>query len=373
MKSNGLKVLVFVPHFFKQGGVALFYKSLRPFFGSNFKYFFRGNRSSNNENWAIFNYFIDYIKFLIHLLFHKTDFILINTSLAKSGCSRDAVFIYILKLFNKDFMVFFHGWNKDYEQRIETNKGFNKFPLNQFKKASSVVVLAKDFKSKLESWGFEKKIYLGKTVVENNLIEGYVNPTKKFLGESIFTFIFLARVEKAKGIIEALQIYRQIQLMNPSKKMQFKIGGEGSFLKPAKDFVAMNNIQDVHFLGHVEGLEKRLLLEEGHFLLFPSYSEGMPLSVLEAMAFGIPCMVTAVGGLKDFFVDKEMGVLLEDLDLIKAVDNVNTIINDQNWLIQISNMNYHFAQKNFLASHVAESLKELIVDVYKKKSHAQKF
>lgn len=367
------KVLIFVPHFFKTGGVTLFYKSIRPYFGSNYKYFFRGNRSSNHEKWAIFSYLLDYTKFLIHLMIYKTDFIVLNTSLAKSGCNRDAVFIFILKLFKKKFMVFFHGWNKEYEEQVEMNSGFNKFPLNQFKKASSVVVLAKDFKSKLESWGFDQKIYLGKTVVENNLIEGYVNPAKKFLDESIFTFIFLARVEKAKGIIEALQIYKQIQLINPNKKMQFKIGGEGSFLKPAKDFVAMNNIHDVHFLGHVEGLEKRLLLEDGHFLLFPSYSEGMPLSVLEAMAFGIPCMVTAVGGLKDFFVDKEMGVLLENLDIIKAVDNVNAIINDQNWLIKISNKNYHFAQENFLASLVAESLKELIVDVYKMKSNAPKF
>ncbi|MCL6260436.1 glycosyltransferase family 4 protein [Aquiflexum sp. TKW24L] len=290
--------------------------------------------------------------------------IVLNTSLAKSGCSRDAVFIFILKLFKKNFIVFFHGWNKEYEEKVELNSGFNKFPLNQFKKASSVVVLAKDFKSKLESWGFKQEIYLGRTVVEDNLVKGFKNPILKFKDDSIFTFIFLARLEKSKGIIEAIQVFREIQKRNSSKKFQFKIGGEGGFFQEAKIYVADNGIPGVFFLGHVDGLVKRQLLEEGHFLLFPSYSEGMPLSVLEAMAFGLPCMVTAVGGLKDFFVDKKMGVLLDNLDIEKAAESVNSIINDLQLLTDISTTNFYFAQEHFLASHIAESLKELILTVY---------
>lgn len=362
--NRKLKTLVFVPHFFKQGGVALFYKTLRPFLGSEFRYFHRGNRSSGNENMAAIFYLADYLKLFWILMTQKNDFFVLNTSLANSGCNRDAVFIRILTLFNKKFMVFFHGWNKGYERKIDETRGYQSYPIIQFKNAVAFIVLAKEFKTKLESWGFSQPIYLGKTVVDPILLQGYKWNQQKFRVIDEFSFLFLARVEKAKGILEAIDLFAGMQALNPSRRLSLRIGGDGSFLSEAKKYVNDKKISNVQFLGHLEGDDKRRVLETSHFFLFPSHGEGMPLSVLEALAFGLPCIVTPVGGLKDFFLDQEMGLLMKSPEISDNVSALNQMINDADLLERISKFNFNFAKTNFLASNVARELNAVFLEVY---------
>jgi glycosyltransferase involved in cell wall biosynthesis len=196
------------------------------------------------------------------------------------------------------------------------------------------------------------------------LIDGYSNNTEKFQEISSFNFLFLARIEKAKGIMEALELFYLIQKANPTKKFNLRIGGNGPYLKQAKQFVLNKSIENVEFLGHIEGKEKRNAFESSHFFLFPSHGEGMPLAVLEAMAFGLPMLVTAVGGLKDIFKDGDMGVLLDSLDMNKAIEALIPLINDENMLIRISNFNYNYSRENFMSSEVANNLDQIILEVY---------
>lgn len=364
--NNGFKTLIFVPHFFKPGGVGLFFKSIRPFLGSNYRYFHRGNKSVTNEKLAGIHYMQDYFRLVWLLLTQKNDFFVINTSLAKSGCNRDAIFIWLLSVFRKRFMVFFHGWNKAYAAGIDQSGGFDSYPLNKFKDAEAIVVLAKEFREKLFEWGFSQPVFLGRTVVDQSLIADYIFDAKRFNQGGPFNFLFLARVEQGKGIFEAVEIFAKIQALNPNLTFNFDVGGDGSFLGKLKEYVSLNNIKNVNFLGHVEGNEKRKALENAHFFLFPSHSEGMPLSVLEAMAFGIPCLVTPVGGLKDFFLPGEMGVLLDSpKNIDEAVEMVQNLITKPDELKRIARFNHEFAMENFLAPKVACELDGLISRVFK--------
>jgi glycosyltransferase involved in cell wall biosynthesis len=356
MEFKEIKILVFVPYFFKQGGIALFFKSLMPHFDGNYSYFFRGNKSSTYDKLAFYYYFLDYISFFRELITKKNDFFILNTSLAKSGCYRDAVFILLLKLFKKKFIVFFHGWDKNYEKKIDAQKQPKPFPINQFKKAQGIVVLATDFKTKLRDWGFHQPVFLGRTVVEESLLKGYTNDVERFTNTQCFTFLFLARVEKTKGVIEAINIFESIQKSNPDSSYRLLIAGNGSYLNNVKKFVRDRGIFNVDFLGHIEGDEKRNAFIRSHFFLFPSYTEGMPLSVLEAMAFGLPVLTTSVGGLKDFFVDKKMGVLIDNPFEEKAVGLVDNLIKDKKKLMEMSEFNYKYANENFNASVVAKDL-----------------
>lgn len=355
------KILMLVPHFFKKGGVVFFYKSLVSHFVGDYLYFQRGNRSDKHEQLAVISYLWGYVRFLWIMATKKIDFVVINTSLGKSGCYRDAFFIRLLQLFGKKFMVFFHGWNKDYEHLIDTKRAYENYPFNQFMGASGIIVLSQEFKDKLQSWGYEKEISLGTTFFEEDLIKGFELNTSKFNNPEPFRFLFLSRIEKEKGIIEAIRIFDRIQKANPDKQFVFRVGGKGGFLKSAKKYVTDEAIENVAFLGHLEGEDKTKVLKNSHFFLFPSYGEGMPLAVLEAMAFGLPIMATAVGGLRDIFQDKKMGVLLEDLDLNTAFNAVQDLILDEGRLAEIARFNHEYALKHFRSSEVAQKLERMIL------------
>jgi glycosyltransferase involved in cell wall biosynthesis len=365
MNKKKPNILIFTPHLSKSGGVATFYKSIKPHFKNEFKFFTRGNKSEKLKSIAIVFYILDYLKFLFVLLTNQIDFFVINTSFGRAGCYRDAIFIKLISLFNKNrFVVFFHGWDKKYESKIDRNENFKDFPINQFFYATGIIVLASEFKLKLESWNYKNRIYLGKTFVEESLVKGYLNNLDKFNSPETFNFLFLSRIEKTKGIIEAIEIFDLIQKANPSRKFNLRIAGNGSFLNNLKNLITLRGIQNIEFLNHIEGLDKRKAFEASHFFLFPSYTEGMPLAVIEAMAFGLPMMVTAVGGLNDIFKDGEMGILLKDLNIEEAFHAVNNLVNDEKRLRYISNFNFQYANKNFLSSIVANELEILINDLF---------
>jgi glycosyltransferase involved in cell wall biosynthesis len=365
-----MKILFLVPHLFKHGGVASYYTSLRDNLGSDYVYFFRGNRSSVITKESYLDYFLDYFRFIKVLNSHKFDLIVINTSLAKIGCTRDAVFIFLLKLFKKKFIVFFHGWSKGYEIQISSQKKYNSFPIRQFKKASAIIVLATDFKEVLKSWGFNQRIYLETTIIGDDLLKNFnINKNKYAVKDKPFTFLFLARIEKAKGIFETIKLFDSIQKYYSERKFKLLLAGDGTASEELKEYIKKNNIPNIEFLGHIVGSKKENALLNAHFFLFPSYGEGMPISVLEAMAFGLPVLTTSVGGLKDFFEDGKMGVLLENLDIEIALKKSLPILENPKQLAEISEYNHHYASEKFKSSEVSKRLKKIISEVLENNSY----
>ena len=69
--------------------------------------------------------------------------------------------------------------------------------------------------------------------------------------------------------------------------------------------------EDVFFAGWVDGERKEELIMDSQVLLSPSYNEGLPVSILEAAAHGMPIVATDVGDISSVVRDGENGVLIE--------------------------------------------------------------
>lgn len=73
-----------------------------------------------------------------------------------------------------------------------------------------------------------------------------------------------------------------------------------------KKFVKEKNLESfVSFYGRLEGEEKERKLKDADLFVFPSYSEGSPFSVVEAMEYGLPVIATRVGNLPEIFEDEK--------------------------------------------------------------------
>jgi glycosyltransferase involved in cell wall biosynthesis len=113
-------------------------------------------------------------------------------------------------------------------------------------------------------------------------------------------------------------------------------------------------------VGYVKGDEKYSLLASGNLFVFPSYSEGMPNAVLEAMAVGLPIVTTRVGGINDFFIEDRMGSFIEKKDVQSIVNKVEYLYLNKNLRQQISNINIDYASKTFKGETVFKKLKNVI-------------
>ncbi|MBO5173455.1 MAG: glycosyltransferase family 4 protein [Bacteroidaceae bacterium] len=343
-----MKILINTPHLSLAGGVANHYKGLKPYWNEKVIYNQIGKRSEKSGNGVYWLPF-DIVKFIVKIIFLQPDIILLNPSLGKSAIKRDFLFLKIAKLFGKKTAIFFHGFNTDTIKYLNTE-----YLRNNLNKCECILILAKEFANIVKSWGVTAPIHLTTTKVDNRLIDGFDIATKNYNTQNI---LFLARIEKAKGIYTALDAVKILQ--EKDKGIKFRVAGTGGELKNAKQYAIDNNIA-VDFLGSISGDTLINEFNTANIYILPTHGEGMPTSVLEAMAFGLPIITRPVGGICDFFENDKMGLLIESLDPQEYAKVIESYINNPLKNKEISIYNYNYAMKNFMASQVANKIENIL-------------
>lgn len=353
-----MKVLITVPRLDLPGGVANYYKILRPHLPSDKEYFEVGNKSGEKGFFNTFSrFFTDYRKF--HIKLSKGDYRLVhvNPSLGPKSVIRDGLIILIAKLHKKKVLVFFRGWDLGCERVIK--RYF--LPLFQliYGKADGFIVLANEFKQKLELMGCHSSVFVETTVVEDSIFSNTCSRNNNNAEDKEFlTILFLSRIEKEKGIYEAIQAFATLKQKYPHTLL--KIAGDGPEYKKAKAFAQQQKISDIEFLGFVENKIKEQVFTNADIYLFPSsYGEGMPTSVLEAMAYGLPVITRPISGLRDFFEDGRMGYITDSLNSAVFADLLEKLIVDRTLRNEMGCYNQNYARQRFSASKVAARLQRI--------------
>lgn len=120
---------------------------------------------------------------------------------------------------------------------------------------------------------------------------------------------YIGRFDGGKGVndlIEAIPL-----IMEERNDIKFILIGDGPLFGKIKNQVKNHVIsQKVELIGWVDHKRVADFLNELTLLILPSYSEGLPTIVLEAMACGTPVLVTPVGGIPDVVRDEKTGFIL---------------------------------------------------------------
>ena len=340
-----MKILINIPKIY--GGVYNHYWGLHPYWNECVKYNSIGRRTWRKLSGIIWLPW-DLLKFSLIIIFWNPDVVLINPSFTFSAIKRDTFFVRVALYFRKKTFVFFHGWNKE-ETKIDKEK-----LVKTLNKTSGIIVLAQEFKNLLLKMKVSVPINIVSTKVNDKLLENFMIENRQ--GE-IETLLFLARVEKKKGIYTLVNAFAILKKQHAHLKL--RIVGDGTALQEIKDYVEKEKIKDICFTGRLSGEKIVKEFTESDIYILPTHGEGMPASVLEAMAFGLPVITRPVGGLIDFFTE-EMGSLLESLEPQDYANEIEKYINSSELTKKISTFNYNFANKNFLASSVAKKTENIL-------------
>lgn len=130
---------------------------------------------------------------------------------------------------------------------------------------------------------------------------------------SSLRFGYIGRIDiQGKGLIKLLDGYHQFVHATQSD-VALHIIGDGPELPELKRYAAKLGLEKrVHFPGSIYGDEKFSYLRTLHAFILPSESEGMPGVVLEALACGIPCIVSKATNLGEFIADAFAGIVLAE-------------------------------------------------------------
>lgn len=344
-----MKILINTPYLLLSGGVANHYKGLKPYWNEKVIYNQIGKRSEKSGNGVYWMPF-DIIKFIIKIIFFKPDIVILNPSLGKSAINRDFIFLKIAKAFGKEVVVFFHGFNTENIKYLNID-----YLKNNLNKCKFIFILAKEFADIIESWGVVVPIYLTTTKVDDRLIDKFDISTKNFNTKNI---LFLARIEKAKGIYTTLDAIKILQ--EKDFDITLRVAGTGSELEKTRQYALDKNIK-ADFLGNISGDTLINEFKTANVYILPTtHGEGMPTSVLEAMAFGLPVITRPVGGICDFFENDKMGKLIESLEPQEYAQEIEKIISDPTTIKAMSRYNHNYAKEYFMASSVAKRVESFL-------------
>ena len=146
-------VLVTTPPLDKPGGVAAYFRALRPHLAGDVRYFTVGARSERESALrAAARLLTDSWRFLCALAMEPCDLVHLNPSLGAKAVLRDGLLLVIAKAFGKPVVVFTHGWDHDFERKLKAHF-LPLFRLAYFR-ADSFMVLAREFRDRLRDMGY---------------------------------------------------------------------------------------------------------------------------------------------------------------------------------------------------------------------------
>lgn len=253
---------------------------------------------------VLFLYF--FFNFIKMLLSFPIQIVHIHTS-ANIGFWEKGIFAFISSVFNKKVVLHIHG--SEFKEFCEQSK-FKNLIIFILKRCDQVVVLSNIWQRYFQQSLFQNNL----TVVENGI---NLNPFVKGVKNSkSINILFIGLLGKRKGvysILKCISKYRELQ----SPKIQFYLMGKG--LSPKDDIEVLRSLNkydlsNVNLLGELSGFNKYEYLKNSHIFLLPSYAEGFPIAIIEAMASYLPVISTNVGGIPDM-IGPENGILVSPGDI----------------------------------------------------------
>ena len=141
----------------------------------------------------------------------------------------------------------------------------------------------------------------------------------------------------------------------------FKIGGWGekAYIEELEQIVVNNQLSPYfQFIGSVYGKEKEQLLKESDAFILPTYSEGLPMAILEAWAYGLPVITTQYSNIPEGF--KTHSIFEITTDPSNMATQLTIFLNmDNDHIAQYGKNGLELVKKHFSWDIIAKQTEEL--------------
>jgi glycosyltransferase involved in cell wall biosynthesis len=306
----------------------------------NYIHFEIGKRDSDGRGLSrVLNILKSYFKWFFLLMKTKDKLVHFNLPLDAKSVIRDCPLVILTRFFGVRIVIHVHGGAYILNDDIPS---WAKFLLKlSFAGNNPKIVLGDAEKVFLEATFQCKNV----DVLANSLsLDGaqLFDRTPK----NELKLLFLGRISKEKGltyIYEAFKTLKEKHHYTPDFYMAGKGEDEAEYVSK---FGALLD-EKFHFKGVVFGDEKTELLKSCNVFLLPSFFEGLPISLLEAMSFGQIPVVTKVGSIKYVVEDEKNGLYVNVKNSEDIINAVLEIRNNSELQANISKSAKETIFKNF--------------------------
>ncbi len=285
--------------------------------------------------------------FFILLVCREIRIVHIHTA-SYNSFKRSTYFVSLAKFLRRKVIIHIHGGGfRDY---FKTNSNWI---LKQLHRADCVLALTDNWRK-----FFTGELCLQRVVTVPNIIPfpQLCEPQSK---DGRIHLLFLGFIIEQKGIFDLIEVINEHK-QEWRGKLMLHVGGSHE-VNRLQQYISTNELEDlIHYEGWVTGEKKIELFNLIDAYILPSYVEGMPISILEALSYGKPVITTPVGGIPEV-INEENGFLFSPGDKKEMATLIERIIHSPSILNNKSNK-----AKMSVDKHFPYAIANVLDDVYKR-------
>lgn len=244
---------------------------------------------------------------------NKYDFYYGVIYLSLLGLLKNILLVIPFKIFNPKAQIVLHFHRSDLETCLSNILNLTLFKALDFF-VNKYIVLSKKQVSEVSRYTSKQIFLLYNTIEENDL----KTESKIQVKHKTVRLLFLSNFIQQKGFFDLLEAQKQINKLYPDL---FELNCYGSFSNTNQKELNLDElkISNINIFDRVYSEQKKLVLNETDLVILPSYNEGLPLILLEALYLGKPIIISNVGYIEE--------VLGKNYPLYCKAGDVDSIIN----------------------------------------------
>lgn len=215
-----------------------------------------------------------------------------------------------------------------------------------------VVCLSERWKTFYTTHFRPKRIEVVRNIVSQGITDAVPEKT-----ESTPVFLFLGNITEGKGIWLLLEASKR--LAQAGKSFKLFIGGKGEEERLIQTIEEYGLQDHVEYLGWISGAEKNAVFQRSSVFVLPSYNEGVPISILEAMSFDLPVIATEVGGIPDILEHEVNGLLIAPGNVDELTAAMQRTIDDPETMAALGK-----GSSKRIVLHYPETVKQQLLTIY---------
>jgi glycosyltransferase involved in cell wall biosynthesis len=320
------------------------------------------------RTWRTVPFFVrDLLALTVALARFRPDVVIVHAAPSVSF-TRDWVFMLLARLFGRRVVCHYHGTlhTRFPSTRTSFGRAAGRFMMSA---AHRVIVLGPTYRERFgEAWQRDD-IAWAPNVTDVALYREVAGATDvtdaPWLRPGERGVLFMGRLSRPKGIWDLFDAIPAVLARHPEARFLLCGVAENDAQEPVlRAEVARRGFAErVTFLGSLEGREKVRAWVSASLFVSPTWTEAFPLVIPEAMAAGVPMVVTAVGAIPDYVKDGEDGFLIPPHDPAALADGINRLLDDEPLLRRIAGHVRERAPLEFDLEVGAARVHEVLVDV----------
>lgn len=263
------------------------------------------------------------------------DVVHLNSSCGTYGLIRDLLCARIIKAKGKPLVSHYHCNIKEQIQ----NRKLQKKHLNMLVMKSDInLVLNKDSYDYIFKETIQKN-----TIMANFINKGFIIEKKENIDREIKKIVYVGHVQRTKGLMEIITVAEVFP------EIEFVLAG------PISDEIKKMDLNaNIKTTGAIEQKVVKELLYNADVFLFPTYSEGFSIALLEAMAMGLPIITTPVGANEDM-IESKGGIIVRKENVEDIVIAIKDLQDKKKRKI-MSEWNINKVKENYTVDKVMNEL-----------------